>query len=503
MNRNRAMLLPALLALLLLAGCTTQMEERPMEDLSSAVYRVDAAAPQQDQYEAQTENVLLYFLDKDGVTLRPIAREIAAEGGMSRMEAALRALLDGPVPGEDDVFWPDMGSPNAVRRMELSDGIAVVDLPSRVRELPPDQLYAVRQAVANTLTEFPEVHYVNVLVGGREEGLDLAAQLPVGTLTRVDDPDTGAVYARLADQRQAGSGLTKLTTLYFPSEDGRYLLPQVRQVAYAGAAPIEYLYQILEELGRGAGREAQGGVPAPLKYITKMPEIIRTADGSYRAIEICFDAGLDAALAGAGLTRGVYTGMLTDTLMGFVPGVEGLQISIGQELVDELDAAQTPDGAEIAFEHALATRPAFAAYTGAPVTLYLPAEDGKHLVRTACIVAQGEQYDVRARLAGLMHVSESEGLAVLPAGLTDADVLAVYAGRREIVLNLSSGFASSLGALSPREQRMAVFSVVNTLTEGMSAQRVYFFFEGKQLEEISGEIDMRGYFVRNPGMVVE
>ena len=40
-------------------------------------------------------------------------------------------------------------------------------------------------AVACTLTEFQEVSYVNVLVGGREEGLDLAGTLAVGALSLV------------------------------------------------------------------------------------------------------------------------------------------------------------------------------------------------------------------------------------------------------------------------------------------------------------------------------
>lgn len=111
-------------------------------------------------------------------------------------------------------------------------------------------LFAVRQAVANTLGGLSGISYCQVLVGGREEGLDLGATTPVGTLTRAADLDVRALYNRLDDQRLAGTGYTRLMTLYVPTADGRWLLPAVRTVAFsAGAAPIDCLYAALEQLG--------------------------------------------------------------------------------------------------------------------------------------------------------------------------------------------------------------------------------------------------------------
>ena len=49
---------------------------------------------------------------------------------------------------------------------------------------------------------------------------------------------------------------------------------------------------------------------------------------------------------------------------------------------------------------------------------------------------------------------------------------------------------------------MAVYAMVNTLTEGENASKVQFFFEGEQVETLAGALEMRGAFVRNPGMVV-
>ena len=180
-------------------------------------------------------------------------------------------------------------------------------------------------AIAHTLTEFAEVSYVSVLVGGREEGFDLAASMPVGALSRVEDLDVSSRYVRLDEllKNPQDAGISRLTVLRFPSLDGRWILPEVRSVTYAGLKPIECLYTVLEEIGRGTDNPLAMDVPAPMDYIEDMPEIIRYEEGDYRAIELRFSGELDDALVKAGLTRGAYLALLTDTLTGFVPGVDG------------------------------------------------------------------------------------------------------------------------------------------------------------------------------------
>lgn len=506
-DRRAALAGTLLMAALLLGGCMAGVEERPMTDLAQAPFSEGPQAPQEDAWAERTQIVTLYFLHEDGTTLIPVSRRITVEGGMSRPEAALCALLDGPYAEEAEAFgvqWPDMGQPNAVRRLEVSGGIATVDLPARVRELGPQELFAVRQAVTNTLTEFAEISYVNVLAGGREEGLDLGATVSVGTLTRADDSDTAAKYARLEEQRQSGARVTRLATLYFPTADGRFILPEVRSVDVATGTAIDSLYTLLGELGRGTDMAlAVQPVPAPMRYIEEMPEIVWTEDGAYRAIEIRFSAMLDDALEEAGLTRAIYAAMLTDTLMGFIPGVEGLRIVIGEESLSGFRAEETPDGREIVLGSALATRADFAAYLGAPCVLYAQGTDGTRLRRVSRAAAQSGQGDPRERLASLMRLSQEEGVFALPRELTEQNVLAIYTGEDEILVNLSERFAQALSSLDAQQERIAVYAMVNTLTEGGGAQRVRLFFEGRQRELPSGGVELRGALMRNPGMVEE
>lgn len=505
MNKGRAGRLALLLAALalLLCGCADGVQERPMADLSQRPMAADKNAPAQDESERRTGTVLLYFLSESGTSLVPVPRAVTAEGGESLASAALRALLDGPYTDEAEKYgvqWPEMNASVSVQRLERSGSVATVDLPARVRELPQEQIFFIRQAVTNTLTEFSEISYVNVLIGGREEGLDLGASVPVGTMTRTSDLDVAAQYSLLNAQRQGGAGFTRLTTLYLPSEDGRMLLPQVRSVTFAQNTPIEVLYTMLGELGRVSGDDlTHGGVPAPLRCLYEMPEIVRTEDGAYRAIELHFGASLDEALEKAGLTRAIYLAMLTDTLMGIVPGVDGLQVFIGEEQVAELSAEQTPDGTAIVLEGALATRDAFGAFIGAPCTLYAGTDDGR-LRRVRRVIAQSGQDDLRVRLVRLMALSQEEDVFALPDGLVGEDVLAVASDGEKIRVNLSARFARALEALSAQQARVAVYAMVNTLTEGGGAQRVRFYFEGSQMEAELGGLEMRGAFARNPGM---
>ena len=198
-----------LVCLLLLCGCVDQLSERPMEDLSESEIAAPVPAPIEDSIASREVPVKLYFLAEDGVTLYPVVRRVTLDNGMSRAQAAVSALLQGPAEDEDGASWPDIGAARSGRFVEVAGGVATVDLPARARTLPQETLYAVRMAIASTLTEFSEISHVNVLIGGREEGLDLGATLPVGTFTRMEDLNAGARFSRLQEQRLSASFLRR------------------------------------------------------------------------------------------------------------------------------------------------------------------------------------------------------------------------------------------------------------------------------------------------------
>ena len=373
-----------------------------------------------------------------------------------------------------------------------------MNLPARYRALEPKTLFAVRQAVANTLGSLSGIAYVNVLIGGREEGLDLGATTPVGTLTRIDDLDVQGRYNRLDDQRLSGAGYTRLTTLFFPSADGKMLLPVVRTLAYdAGAAAIDCLYTVLEALGSVSADELiEQHVPEPMGYISEMPEIVRMPETGEQAIEIRFSGELTQALEEQKLTLGVYLGMLTRTLMGVVPGVDGVHVLIDGKAVSALGEADTPDGSTVSFQNELMESDDFLSWIGAPVVFYDEAEQSGKLVRVRCVMREREQNRPRAQLETLFSRWNEENASA-------GDILAASLEAENVVVNLSARFGSWLQTLEADAARERVYAMVNTLTQGRRQQGVIFFFDGKQIDELSGGLCMRGRLLRNPGMVVD
>ena len=307
-HKKGGLALLLMLALALLCGCDGMVSERPMEDISQLTIEPGADAPTADAFAEETQTVTLYFISADGERLVPVPTEVTQQNGESLAQAALTALLSGVPEGRSDIAWPIAGEGKRPT-LSVASGVATVNLPARYRALEPQALFAVRQAVANTLGSLTGIAYVNVLIGGREEGLDLGATTPVGTLTRVDDLDVQGRYNRLDDQRLSGAGYTRLTTLFFPTADGRLLLPVVRTLSYdAGASAIDCLYTVLDALGSVSADDLlMQHVPEPMGYISEMPEIVRMEESGEQAIEIRFsgepghaDADADGRCAGRG-----------------------------------------------------------------------------------------------------------------------------------------------------------------------------------------------------------
>jgi len=170
------------------------------------------------------------------------------------------------------------------------------------------------------------------------------------------------------------------------------------------------------------------------------------------------------------------------------------------EQVTGLSEQQTPDGRALAFAGALAAREDFAGYVGAPGILYLPEKERGKLEAVNCIFPQDLQFDARQRLWQLMQQLYDTG--VMREALGEEDILAVCVEKDRMLINLSGACASSMAKLRPEEERAVVYAMVNTLTQGLDVERAAFFFDGAQRETLAGGLEMRGEFLRNPGMVV-
>jgi len=154
-------------------------------------FDVDAAEPPGEAAEGAT--VTLYFPDRAltlagfdgefGIT-RPVQRTVDAEGDL--VEAAVEELIRGPLPEDGEVA---AGIPPTARLlgMEVEGGVARLDFSE---EFARDHwggtqgLTQTVQSIVYTLTEFPEIDAVQVLVNGEpwDDG-HMVWEDPIGRLS--------------------------------------------------------------------------------------------------------------------------------------------------------------------------------------------------------------------------------------------------------------------------------------------------------------------------------
>ncbi|MGB9791055.1 MAG: GerMN domain-containing protein [Thermacetogeniaceae bacterium] len=168
-------------ALLVLGGCNISQRLQTLKGSKAQVQpgelpeTVDELGS--DQALQEMTKVVLYFEDAGGRWLVPESQEIPKVTGIAR--AALEALCRGPVSKD---LRSSLPAGTQVRGVNVKpDGTCVVDLSREVTRIPDQEPKAEALAVAaivNTLTEFPTVKRVQILVEGQTRET-LAGHIPI------------------------------------------------------------------------------------------------------------------------------------------------------------------------------------------------------------------------------------------------------------------------------------------------------------------------------------
>ena len=494
---------------LLLSGCAQMLTERSLSESPLEDITVDYEAPQGDLMQERMDSAVLHFLNYDKTQLAAQVRTITIPGGMREAQAVLEALMDGPRSGLlSQIVPPEVRLQNSSSAIELSAGVATISLNAQARKLAPQVLYAAKLAITNTLTELSSIDYVNILIEGREEGLDLASTIPTGTQTRVGSVDINAQWMQIEGQSSAGSEqtLSRLATLYYPVSGGPYVVPEVRNVSLPSLNRQDYVLTLLQELGKSMTTNSDApSFPAPIEYLASLPEIVQLENTGVEVVKLEFTDELDEALQSDGIIRGVYLATLTNTITCFVPGIDGLSVYIGDEKVTSMEGTQTVDGYEVIFENAVISRAYFYDYVADYGTLYFPSVDTGNLVRIRHPLLQ-RQIDqprvlIRALLKGPDEDEKELVGQVFPSTISDADFLGLQIVEDALLINLSQSFVDACKDLTRIEERNLVYAIVNTMTQIDPIKRVYFFTVGEQMSTLSGALEMKGAFYRNPGII--
>ena len=498
---------------LTLTGCTNGIEALNHKNtVTLPPVETAYAAPTGDSDQEVAQTVLLYVPNTAGTRLIAQTERISISAARHPAEATLRLLFD--FAGSDSArpLSPDVKLQlSPVNPVEISGGVATVNLGASALTLSHGDFYVVCQAIANTLTQWGDIRYVNVLVSSTQPGLDVGASVPMGCFTQnLNDSIDALTAAAETAAVSADRRFSMAATLYYPAYSGRGILAEARSVSFDSRAKG----QMIETLLAAISQEPQQltnvpAVPDLPSYLAETPAVQEIAvTGGQRAV-LRFRQTLNDALIGAGIPRSVMLAAITYTVTGFVPGINGVTVYIGEELVTSVVPGGVYEGAgeTIQFSGDVMRRSDFSRFLLANCTLYFGDGSG-HLKAVQRPIPYYETRSARYLLGCLMQGPQpvdggADAQAVLPPNLGDADLLGVGLSDSVMLLNFSQHFASEAAGLDAEAERLLVYAIVNTLCDLPGVRSVSLFIAGAQPETLAGGLYLPGEFLKNGSLVRE
>jgi len=506
-----------LAGLMLLCGCESGAEAMPEMELSAYV-------PQKDEAQAAF-TARLYFLSDDGLHLSVEERELQYDGGVSRAEAAIRALIAGP---ESSVLKHSVPRDFAVQRVNTSyETCNVYLLASHMPEAR--EWLTARAAIAATVFACEDIASVNLFLNGMTLGYygrALGAMQPITNTLDSYIVSTQQEYKEISQSSLTEAGIyeNRTATLYFTDATNSLLIAKNATINYDSTENNQAIASLLiSKLASGYGELGavlpedfrlagairieplkqqehsdgeEGDAPHPDAILPE--EIIKEEDSGIKR-DAPSIITLNIAEPEAPYNTEVMCGAITLTLTGYIPDIQGVAINMvssGGNVVSLCDDEYF-------------TRADFADMIGRIVHIAYPDSDGTVMHRVPKAMTGAESYDPRHILGELFAGPADPG--VMYTHLSAEDISDVYITGNTVVVDWKTGFAEALGGYiadesgsipADKRERMFIYSVVNTLTEIEGISRVWMLENGSKLGVI-GEIYLGNALMRNPGILVD
>ena len=518
-NKFKVLAALMLAGLMLLCGCDSGTEVLPQMELSS---HVPQKGGEQASFTAQ-----LYFLSDDGLHLSVEEREIVYDGGMSRAEAAVQALIDGP---ENTVLRYSVPGDMALQRVEASyEACNVYLLASHMPEVR--EWLTARAAIAATVFACEDIAAVNLYLNGMALGYygrPLGAMQPIATTLDAHMIDIQQEYKEISQSAVTEAGIyeNRTATLYFTDSTNTLLIAKNVTLNYDSSESYQGIAALLVNKLMSGADKLEPVLPKDFELIGPVsiqPLKNQEQTGSNDPEE--GDAPHpDAILPGEteqeenpGMERGepsiitlnirepeepynieVMCGALTLTLTGYIPDIQGVAINMTDG-----------EGRVTAVSSGYYTREDFSHMIGRIVHIAYPDKDGTVLHRVPRAMTSKDSYDPRHILGELFAGPAEPG--VMYSHLSEEDIADVYITGGTVVVDWRQGVGEALERYvdlpegdipADKRERMFIYSVVNTLTELEGVSRVWMLEDGKKLG-IVNEIYLGNALMRNPGILVD
>ncbi|MBE5801853.1 MAG: hypothetical protein E7319_06150 [Clostridiales bacterium] len=502
MNKNKPGILALLICIsMLLTSCQGQVptsDTDPATTLPPAVQKY--VAPIGDAALEYTASATLYLPRLSGFLLEAIETEAAFSAARPDAESLVRALLNQPSNKSVSAVGGNVKlSLYGVNPVEVSRNVATVNLSASALQMDRKSYFLSCQAITNTLTELPEIDYVNFLVVDRAVGLDIANTLPMGSLSRNTESDIGAAYEQMLLRRvdvtetAAEKSLTSTVTLYFPHAKAPGILSEVRSCTFRNQLIPDMIVTLLHELAAGS----QQGIDTPAlpllaDMLSEAPKVVESEENG-KLIELNFAYNLDEMLLGNHLSRSSCMASICYTLCTFFPGISGIRVTIGEQPVETLMLTDHFESS-VVFPNQVQQRKDFASLLYDECTLVLPDENGEKLVELKRPVPYYQADNPRTELlelakGPLAQDSLTSVMAIMPKeGIVDADIIGLALDDGTLLVNFSAAFANESQEYDLHQEQLLAYALVNTLCQHPQVQLVHFFLSGKPFEGFSGEI---------------
>lgn len=507
MTRRGICLLLALCCAVGMTGCArrTDGEKRAAPTLPPAEEKYPA--PDGDAEIRESEECRIFLPGKDELHL--ISRSIMLEPASlnDKAEQLLRTLIG--YPGDEETVKLGGNRPldlYGTHPIEISGGVCTINLASSALQLSQSEFYKNCLAVSTTLCELKEVNSVNILVADQAVALDVTGTLAMGTLSAHPGENIPVLWEQMEAKRTplgedlSRSPLSSLATLYYPLSDARGIACTTRMVTFEGQTPQQLATGLLDAM-IDVRRSMAGGLTFPTmeEMLLHEPVTSELEDGG-RLITLSLREDTEEMLADCGTDLACFAAAVTFTLTTFIPGIAAVCIRIGDKPIAELPSARFPTVTALG---GLVTRDAMEPFLMSSATVYF-ARNGI-LCECERPVARKSADNPRAQLCALIEGPDdserNEGMEpTLPGSVREDDILGVSVEGDTLLVNLSEGFRSEIQEQGKDRETLICYSMVNTLCKNTGMKRVRFYFEGEQLETISGAIYWAGEFMYNLGL---
>ena len=177
------------------------------------------------------------------------------------------------------------------------------------------------RALTNTLCQWQDIRFVNILINGKQQGIDIGATLPMGSLQLTENERP------LWESIAAEERFVRTATLYFPAHLGKGVLAEARTITFHSNSLNDMVDGLLIALSAGATTLPHTPkLPELISLLADSPELVIAGNGE-RYLKLHFLQKANEAFIAAGVPRSVMVASLAMTTTTFLPGNTGVSVA--------------------------------------------------------------------------------------------------------------------------------------------------------------------------------